>query len=207
MSKICYIIGAGDVPDTTCIRADKEDFIICADGGFRHRYLLGRDCDLVVGDFDSLGRVPDFENKLVLPCEKDFTDMKTAVDEGLSRGYESFVIFGALGGERQDHSVANIALLSYICSKKATGKLLHKNRIFLAFADTSVTIRGKKGSYVSVFSLCDESEGVSIENFRYNVKDVTLRLDTPIGVSNEFSEKEGRISVKKGRLLVIYEKE
>ena len=80
MKKVCYIIGAGDVPEKTDIKATDEDLVICADGGFRHNRLLGRMCDLVVGDFDSLGENPDFENKVVLPCEKDFTDMKVAVE-------------------------------------------------------------------------------------------------------------------------------
>lgn len=204
MDKICYIIGAGDVPDKTDVRACDGDFIICADGGFRHKELLGRECDLVVGDFDSLGATPDFEKKVVLPCEKDFTDMKVAIDEGLARGYKSFEIFGALGGERYDHSVANIALLSYICSKNARGKLIHGEKTFLAFSDSEVKIYGEKGSYVSVFSLCDESIGVSIEDLKYTVNGITLRLDTPMGVSNEFIGKEGRISVENGRLLVIY---
>lgn len=201
---ICYIIGAGDVPEATGIKATDGDFIICADGGFRYNTLLGRMCDLVVGDFDSLGMTPDFNNKVVLPCEKDFTDMKTAVDEGLKRGFTDFVIFGALGGERSDHSVANIALLSYICSKGARGKLLHEGKTFLGFADGKVTLTPRKNGYVSVFSLCDESLGVTIKGLKYCVNGVNLRLDTPFGVSNEFIGEEAEISVKNGRLLVIY---
>ena len=204
MKKICYIIGAGDVPEMTATKAGKEDFIICADGGFRYNTLLGRMCDLVVGDFDSLGEKPDFENKVVLPCEKDFTDMKIAVDEGLNRGYRSFVLFGALGGERYDHSVANISLLSYICSKGAEGEIRHGNKIFKAFSDSELTLPSSLSGYVSVFSLCDESEGVTIKGLKYEVDNVSLRLDTPFGVSNEFVGKQARISVRKGRLLVIY---
>ncbi len=204
MSKICYIIGAGDVPDSTDLKASYGDFIICADGGFKYNSLLGRICDLVVGDFDSLGVTPDFENKVVLPCEKDFTDMKTAVDEGLKRGYSEFVIFGALGGERADHSVANVALLSYICSKGAKGKLIHENKVFLGFADGKADLPLRKDGYISVFSLCDESEEVTIKGLKYTVDNVNLRFDTPFGVSNEFIGEEAEISVKKGRLLVIY---
>ena len=205
MKNICYIIGAGDVPDKTDIKASEGDFIICADGGFKHKTLLGRMCDLVVGDFDSLGVTPDFENKVVLPCEKDFTDMKTAVDEGLKRGFREFVIFGALGGERSDHSVANIALLSYICSKGAKGRLIHEDKAFLGFADGSVVLPERKSGYVSVFSLCDESKGVTIKGLKYCVDGVNLRFDTPYGVSNEFTGgNKAEISVDKGRLLVIY---
>lgn len=204
MKNICYIIGAGDVPDKTDYRAADGDFIICADGGFKHNTLLGRMCDLVVGDFDSLGENPDFENKVVLPCEKDFTDMKTAVDEGLKRGYNEFAVFGALGGERADHSVANIALLSYICSKGARGKLVHGDKVFIGFADGKISLPEREKGYVSVFSLCDESFGVTIKGLKYCVNGVNLRFDTPYGVSNEFIGKKAEISVDKGRLLVIY---
>ena len=206
MEKICYIIGAGEVPVSTKIRAKDEDYIICADRGFAYKTLLGRKCDLLVGDFDSYGSTPSFENMLVLPCEKDDTDMKIAVDEGLKLGYENFVIFGALGGDRDDHSVANIALLSYICSKGARGTLLHDNKIFTAFGNGDITLPDSNKGYVSVFSLCDESKGVTIKGLKYKAEDISLRFDSPIGVSNEFIGEEATISVKDGRLMVIYNK-
>ncbi len=70
MEKTCYIIGAGDVTDPK-IKAKDTDLIICADGGYKYKSLLGRECDLVVGDFDSLGSVPETENKIVAPTQKD----------------------------------------------------------------------------------------------------------------------------------------
>jgi thiamine pyrophosphokinase len=142
MGKLCCIIGAGDITNTT-INIPDCAFIISADGGYQYLADLGIIPDLAMGDFDSLGETPDFENKVVLPCEKDFTDMKTAVDEGLKRGYNEFAVFGALGGERADHSVANIALLSYICSKGATGRLIHNGKVFLGFSDGKITLPQK----------------------------------------------------------------
>ncbi len=205
MKGTCYIIGAGDV-FSSAVTAKEEDFIICADGGYKYRALLGREADLVVGDFDSFGSVPETENKIVAPCEKDDTDMALAVKEGLSRGYRDFVIFGALGGERFDHTVANIQLLSYICSEGAKGTILHGDTVLTAFSDGEITFPENCKGYISVFSLCDESRGVSIENLRYCVSDITLRSNNPLGVSNEFTGKESRISVKDGTLLVIYKK-
>lgn len=204
MEKICYIIGAGDVPVRTKIKAKDEDYIICADRGFAYHSLLGRKCDLVVGDFDSYGKTPEFENLITLPCDKDDTDMKLAVDEGLKLGYKNFVIFGALGGDRDDHSVANIALLSYICSNGAKGTLIHDDKLFTSFADSEIVIPARKNGYISVFSLCDESEGVTIKGLKYKAENISMRFDMPIGVSNEFIGQEAHISVKKGRLMVIY---
>lgn len=204
MEKVCYIVGAGSVELDSGITAKENDFIICADAGYTYKNLLGREPDLVVGDFDSFGSAPDCKNKITAPCEKDETDMMLAVMEGMKRGYRDFVIFGALGGERPDHSVANIQLLAYICSKNCKGTLIHDGKAFTAFKNSEIILSKEHKGYISVFSLCDESRGVTIENLRYKVKNYTLRSDYPIAVSNEFIGKESKISVSDGVLLVIY---
>lgn len=203
MEKICYIIGAGDVTGPH-ITATADDLIICADGGYKYKTLLGRECDMVVGDFDSLGSIPDIENKIVAPTEKDETDMMLAVDYGYSKGYRKFVLLGALGGERNDHSVANIQLLHYIASKGARGTILHGNEVFIAFKNDTLTLPAERKGYISVFSLSDESRGVTIKNLKYTLEGATLYSYMPIGVSNEFLGLESSIAVEEGVLLVVY---
>ena len=205
MADICYIIGAGDITDPN-IKATDSDFIICADGGYKHKALLGRECDMVVGDFDSLGSVPETENKIVAPTEKYETDMMLAVNLGLEKGYRDFVIFGALGGTRNDHSVANIQLLHYITSKGARGTIYHGDELFIAFSNGTLTLGADLKGYVSVFSLADESRGVAIKNLKYTLDGATLYSYMPIGVSNEFLGKESSITVEEGSLLVVYKK-
>lgn len=205
MNNICYIIGAGDIYTKSRIKAEADDYIICADGGYAHRVLLGREPDLVVGDFDSYGAIPEHQNKIVAPREKDETDMLLAVNEGLKRGYKEFVIFGALGGNRFEHSVANIQLLSYICNEGARATLIHKGKLLTAFRNGEIKFTDEKKGYVSVFSLCDESRGVNINNLKYEVSDFTLKASMPIGISNEFIGKESSVSVKDGILLVVYD--
>ena len=200
---ICYIIGAGDVfSDGSAARED--DYIICADGGYEYRDMLGRAADMVVGDFDSLGRIPDEENRMVLPCEKDDTDMAAAVEEGLKKGYRNFVLFGALGGDRIDHSIGNIQLLKYIASKGARGEIRHGKSILVAFKDGEITFSGDMSGYISVFSLSDESKGVTIENLKYETDNITMYSHLTKGLSNEFIGKSSRISVSDGILLIVY---
>ncbi|MBQ3136254.1 MAG: thiamine diphosphokinase [Clostridia bacterium] len=205
MSRTCYIIGAGDVLSTD-IKATKDDFIICADGGYRYKDLLGRECDCVVGDFDSFGTVPETENKIVAPCEKDETDMMLAVDTGYAKGFRDFVLFGALGGERSDHSVANIQLLHYIVSKGAKGTIVHGDEVFTAFKNDTLYLEKNLKGYISVFSLSDESRGVTLKNLKYTLENDVLHSFNPVGVSNEFIGENAEISVKDGALLVVYKK-
>ncbi len=205
MSRTCYIIGAGDIT-LPHFKADSDDYIICADGGYKYKDLLGRECDCVVGDFDSFGTVPESENKVVAPCEKDETDMMLAVDTGYSKGYRDFVLLGALGGERSDHSVANIQLLHYITSKGGKATIIHADEVFTAFKNGTIILDEKLNGYISVFSLSDESRGVTLKNLKYTLENAVLNSFNPVGVSNEFIGKKAEISVKDGCLLIIYKK-
>jgi len=57
---------------------------------------------------------------------------------------------------------------------------------------------------VSVFSLSDSSENVSIKGLKYEVDGVTLTNVFPLGVSNETTAKKGIISVGSGTLLILW---
>ena len=85
----CLIFGAGSfygLPRSV----EAGDLVIAADGGWHVCQMLGITPDLLLGDFDSLGEVPEFGHILRLPVEKDDTDMVRAVKEGLARGETEF---------------------------------------------------------------------------------------------------------------------
>ena len=100
------------------------DFVIAADGGWRVCQELDITPDLLLGDFDSLGEVPDFGHILRLPVEKDDTDMVRAVKEGLAKGEKEFHLLGGMGGQRSDHTVANMQTLAYLAAHGAKGVAL-----------------------------------------------------------------------------------
>ena len=200
---ICYILGAGDSYDRQ-ISVGEKDYIICADGGLRNSHIFSRSPDLIVGDFDSLGEIPQIENIEVYPPEKDDTDMLIAIKKGLKRGYKTFVILGALGGERADHSIANIQNLAYICEQGGRGFILHNNTVFTAIKDAELKFSKDCKGYISVFSLRDESKGIYLKNLKYELNGQSLFSSNPMGVSNEFTGKEASISVKEGILLVTF---
>ncbi len=91
MDGICYIVGSRP-PGEIALARGREALVIAADGGLRHLEAQGLTADLIVGDFDSLGRVPEGDNILRHPAEKDDTDMLLAVRTGLDRGYRLSLI-------------------------------------------------------------------------------------------------------------------
>ena len=90
-----------------CPHPGAQDFLIAADKGYEALEAYGVPPNLVVGDFDSLGRRPNHPNVVQLPAAKDDTDMVYAQREGLDRGYRRFVLLGGVGG-RLEHTLANL---------------------------------------------------------------------------------------------------
>ena len=71
--------------------------------------------------------------------------------------------------------------------------------------NNSLNIKPEKGATVSVFSLSEESRGVTLGGLYYPLRDAILRADTPLGVSNSALGEEATVSVKEGALLVMWE--
>mgnify|MGYP002447738690 CR=1 FL=1 len=133
----------------------------------------------------------------------DDTDMMLAIKLGLSRGYREFAIYGGLGG-RLDHTIANIQSLTYLAGEGAAGILYGDSYALTVIKDSSFTVPKDATGMVSVFSLSDSSENVSIKGLKYEVDGVTLTNAFPLGVSNETTAKKGIISVGSGTLLILW---
>lgn len=202
---ICYIIGAGDFGDGT-IEKKPGDYIIAGDGGYRYCLERELDADLVVGDFDSLGYRPDHPHVLSLKVEKDETDMAVAVEEGIRRGYREFVIYGGTGG-RISHTLANIQMMHQLAGRGIHVVLMGTGCKFRVIQNDVFAFDSEQKGMISVFSLSDVSEGVCEEGLKYTLDHVTLNSGVPLGVSNEFIGKAGKISVENGTLLLIFEED
>lgn len=199
--KTCYIIAAGECGKIE-IKKGENDFVICADAGYLKALENNITPDLVVGDFDSLGSVPNFENIEVHPAEKDETDTFLALNCGIERGYGNFVVFGALGG-RLDHTFSNLQLLKYLCEKNVKCTLVSERETVTAIKNSSLFFqKGERGT-VSVFSLSDESTGVTERGFKYPLENGVLTSSFPLGESNELLGDGGEISVKNGVLMIV----
>ena len=201
--KVCYIVGAGEFSGGFV--PTEDDLVIAADGGYDLLTNHGIRCDLLVGDLDSLKDIPNGVQIIRHKVEKDETDMHLCFLEGARRGYDFFRIYGGTGG-RDDHTFANYCLLSYIRNHGGRAELFSKYAKAYVIKNESVTIRGKEGKTVSVFAFGSDAVGVSIEGLYYEAKDVTLTSDFPLGVSNHFTDKDAKISVSDGTLLIIEER-
>ena len=208
MGKRGIIIASGECNIEQMI-AGEDDVVIAADGGLCHCKRLGLNPDWILGDFDSLSDASLLreysEDRIVkLPCEKDDTDTLAALKFGLEKGLKEFEIYGALGG-RLSHTIANIQCLKYLKKNGAVGKILDKDIEMFLIKDEACEFEKEETGILSVFALGGEAKGVTIRGCKYEIEDVTLKSEYPLGVSNELVGKEAHISVREGNLLVIVE--
>lgn len=201
--KRCVIFCAAQF-DTLIDPIGEEDYVIAADGGFRHTEGLGLQPDAILGDFDSLGYTPEGAN--VFPVEKDDTDAMLAVRHGLSLGFREFLIYGGLEGSRLDHTFANVQTLQFLAEHGACGYLIGRDYILTVVKDGSVRFPAGVEGTISVFCVGADAQGVTERGLYYPLEDAALTSSFPLGASNHFTAAEAEISVEKGSLLLVWDR-
>lgn len=198
---ICVV--AASMPQTD-LYIPQGAYRIAADKGILQFQSRGIEPDLVVGDFDSLGYVPQAREIVRHPVEKDDTDMMLAVREGLRRGYRDFLLYGGLGG-RLDHTLANIQTLAFLDLHGARGLLCGDGTAVTLLRDGTLRFPASMSGTVSVFCFGDAARGVTERGLYYALENADIANSFPIGVSNAFCGCESEVSVQKGKLLVLWQ--
>lgn len=185
----------------------KDDYFIFCDGGLSHAESLCIKPNLIVGDFDScdsdvLSKYEEQCEIIKLPREKDDTDTLYAVKLAVERGYNDFLILGAMGG-RFDHALGNISILLYLegLGKKA---VLIDDYSVMQIAGSKPLLIEDNCSYFSVLTVAGDVSGVTIKNAKYPLENASLSADFQLGISNEvLPGKVAEVSVEHGRVLVV----
>ena len=198
----CYIFGAADGLPEKFERED-SDLVIAADAGIRFLEKLNILPDIAVGDFDSLGFIPDCKEVIQHPVMKNDTDTMLAVKTGFERGFKRFVIYGGAGG-RPDHTYANYQILCYISTRGGKGFLCFNGYTATAVKDGLVSFTNGASGNISVFSASGKISGVTLKGLLYELQNAVLDFDFPLGVSNEFIGENAEITVLNGTAIVIW---
>lgn len=209
-SQVFLIIAAGEFYGEI---PQKYDYVIAVDGGLLHCEKLGIKPDFIIGDFDSLGYVPDGENVIRLNPEKDQTDMYYVFDYFMNNIFsdkinaEYFIhIFGATGG-RISHTLANIQSLSVFMeyTDNITAYLYDKSETMTCIEKRIFEFEKRDKGYVSVLARSDNAT-ISIEGLKYPLKRRKINNSYPLGTSNEFIGQASKITVHDGEVLIIWER-
>lgn len=196
----------------------KDIYLIAADGGLDFLLKNKMKPDFFIGDMDSFTGEYDVPEKTdaedhdfanipheIVPVEKDDTDMGLAVANAYEKGYREILLYGACGGARVSHTLANIQLMSCYAKKDCQIRMMGDGiRMEILWKGCKKFSAAMKGN-LSVICLTDKAEGVVIRGLKCEYEG-RLISDHALGVSNSFIGQDAEISVQEGTLLLVYER-
>lgn len=202
--KRCVIVGGAPIGDRARIQRTlrPDDYLICCDSGLQHLPLLGRQPDLIIGDFDSHPRPATDVETIVLPTVKDDTDTAFAVKEALRRGCDDFLLLGVVG-KRLDHTWANVCLLLYLDELGKRGVILDDYSEISLVPPEGAEVTGEY-PFFSLLNVTGLAEDITVTGAKYPLSGAAIECGFQYGVSNQvLPGQAARITVGRGRLLLV----
>ena len=201
--KRAIIVCGGDFSPDLLPQRQMTDLVIAADSGFAALQAADWEPDLTIGDFDSLGYIP--EGARVLPVRKDDTDLMAACRLGLEQGCEAFLLFGTLGGARFSHSVAALQTLGFLAERGVQAAIVDETCTVRVLRNGAWHYGPEQRGHLSVLALTQAT--VTLTGLNYNLPPTLLTPAFPLGVSNAFVGHAATIEVQDGTVLLIEEAE
>jgi thiamine pyrophosphokinase len=207
------IFANGELPELNKARLliQRDDYIICADGGTRHGLALNLQPHLVIGDMDSLkeGQWQKLENAGIpvelYPHDKNETDLELAILRAMELEPKEILVIAALGG-RFDHALGNIALLSD--SRLSAFQARFDDGVEeIFFCREQVEVRGRSADIVSLIPWGGPVQGIQTQGLRWTLNRETLHPQKTRGISNEMLSDAASISVESGLLLIVHRRQ
>lgn len=202
------IITGGCCADAVTV--PEHQICIAADSGLLRAEKLGVFPHYIIGDFDSLGAVPEEYEDMATgrrseiirhPTQKNETDTMLAAYFAIEKGADELYIIGGLGG-RADHTLSNVFLLEALCARGVSAVYTDgENELRVVREGESARIAYGEYRYFSTLAL-DECV-ISVMGCAYPVDNITLTRANAYAVSNEALPCGADVICHEGKLLLV----
>ena len=177
--------------------------VVCADGGLQLAKKAGFRPELLVGDNDSGGSADAKLPTVLLPTQKDVTDLQAAYRYCLEQGCREF-IFTACTGGRQDHHLANLQLLEQAAKDGVRARIVDPDNEIRYFPGGTTNFSCCGFRYFSLLPIDEQLEGVSIRHAKYPLDQVRVHRGDSLTVSNEPLDGPVTVTVERGACWLIF---
>ena len=176
--------------------------VVCADGAYGYFAQFGLRAFAVVGDMDSYsGGQINALHVVKFPRDKDKTDGQLAIEFAAESGAREVVIIGA-AGQRDDHYLANIGLLS-LAHKMGIEARIVTDYSEIHFFKEEIELTCSKNKYFSIVPFSQSLHIIGTEGLKYEICRKTLKSCDSLGISNETVAQRVKITAKRGAGLAI----
>ena len=209
MNRVSLVLGGEDSSLPVYKKEiEKSDLIIACDIGGEYLKKIDVVPDVVIGDMDSIsGETLDyFERKDIKIVKfnkhKDFTDAYLAF-EYISKNLKAYIVdVYAFSGGREDHFVSVLIDAEKFAGRNREIRFISSGKTFFSIAEDTV-IRGNVGDIISIFSFSG-AYTAECKGLMYNISNMEIHCGMTRGISNELTEKEAYITIKKGKLTIFH---
>jgi len=216
MRRTLIVTGGSIEPQFALSYIKKKEYsiVIGVDKGLEFLYDNDITPGYVIGDFDSVrpGIVDYYKSKQEIVIKaynpvKDAADTQMAIELAIECGSTRIDILGAIG-TRMDHVLGNIACLMIPLEDQIPCYIINEfNKICLINRSTQIFKKRQFGTFVSLISYTQKVIGLTLEGFKYPLKNYTLQGNNSLGISNEIVEDIGTITFEKGIIVMIQSKD
>ncbi len=210
---IINILGGGPVAELPSLQEfDQEDCMwLGVDKGVFTLLSLGITPNYAFGDFDSVSQEEwgVIENRVSnlrkYKPEKDETDMELALDWALTKEPSRIRIFGATGG-RLDHFLGNVQMLlkAELNQLSTHIEIINRQNYLYVKGPGSYPIEKiAEKKYISFIPVTPTVEGLTLDGFKYPLRNCHISLGSTLCISNELLNSSGTFSFSEGILMVV----
>jgi thiamine pyrophosphokinase len=188
----------------------RSRFTIAVDGGIRFFLKADMTPELLIGDMDSLSKVPGklsrrIKEVITLPARKDKTDLHLAVEYCLDQEARSIDIVTPSFGQ-PDHFLGNLMLVHFIDKQRRVGAAVRMRFINVYYEiiyvrDSSETFVGFTGDVVSVMPLSERIR-LTTRGTEYDVDGVTVRRGETLSLRNRINARRAVFDIS-GKAFLI----
>lgn len=171
------ILANGEFPKSGDLIEELKNakFLAVCDGAIIHLERLKIVPQIIIGDLDSIPSdlKMKYQDRVIQIQEQASNDLSKAFYHCISLGFDEFVILGATG-KREDHSIANISLLSEYaryCKDLVIKSDFGEFRVYRLPCEIS----SQKGEQISLFCL-DPKAKITSEYLKYPLVDLELKI-------------------------------
>lgn len=179
---------------------NKIDLWIAVDGGYDHLIKQNINCNTLIGDLDSItSMIEDNVNIIKLNPVKAETDFELAITYANDTfDQPNIYVVGVVGNDRFEHFYANIMML------RTNVELHTKNTIFkLIEGPTELEIKYTTNYQFISFFAKEEVVNLSIKDAKYELLDYHLIPSDIRCISNEFIDKNIKVAITSGSLMIV----
>jgi thiamine pyrophosphokinase len=204
------VVAAGDLAAGDVGELDDAELVIGADGGAASLLAAERPIHRLVGDLDSID--PALVDRLAgsgteierHPTDKEASDTELAVRSALAAGAAEVVLLGAVGGNRLDHELANLLLLTDPSLAGIGVRAVHGPTVVRPLrAGERLELVGRVDDLVTLLPVGGDAHGVTTGGLRWALDAATLPLGGSRGLSNEVVAEGAWVASERGTLLVV----